>query len=395
MGRRKPTFASLFSGCGGFDLGFVQAGFRCVGAFDIDVDAISVYRTNLSGKATACDLAAQTTLKVSSPADVVLAGPPCQGFSTAGKRRLNDPRNSLLVKAADMAVRLRPRAIVIENVAGVIAGSHRKYWRKMLNVLRDGDYQTVELRCDATDFGLSQLRSRVVCLAWNTSFDGNVQLPKTPGGTLRDAIGYINGAANHHRQILGSHTTAATIAEHIKPGEKLSNVRASSRAVHTWNIPSVYGRTNRNQRSVLNGLLRRRRRQRVRAFGDADPVSAHALCRFLGRPVATTLHELIEKQFVRRVGNKYDLCHTFNGKFRRLAWEQPSPTVDTKFGNALYFLHPDEHRGFTVREAARLQGFPDKFVFSGPLASQFRMIGNAVPPPLAKTLALFISERVL
>ena len=87
-----------------------------------------------------------------------------------------------------------------------------------------------------------------------------------------------------------------------------------------------------------------------------------------------------------------DLSHTFNGKYRRLSWDHPAPTVDTRFGDPKYYLHPEEQRGLSVREAARIQGFPDDFVFAGSKAAQFRMVGNAVPPPLAKQLAEAIRE---
>jgi DNA (cytosine-5)-methyltransferase 1 len=395
MARQKPTFVSLFSGCGGFDLGFIGAGYRCLGAYDIDAEAVAVYRENLPGKAKVTDLSDRSNWPTNSTPDVVLAGPPCQGFSTAGRRQLNDPRNSLLVTAAEIAVTLKPRAIVIENVAGVVAGSHRKYWDRMLALLRAAGFRAVEICCEATQMGMSQKRKRMVAIAWRTTFEGEVTLPQIRGGTLRDAIGSINGAPNHNRKLMESKSDAAIIATHIRPGQKLSNVRASERAIHTWEIPTVFGRTTQWERSVLSALLRRRRQKRLRDFGDADPVSAQALRACVGKPVAPTLQRLIEKGYLRRIGSSYDLVHTFNGKFRRLAWDNPSPTVDTKFGDPYYFLHPDENRAYTVREAARLQGFPDTFVFGGLLPSQFRMIGNAVPPPVARLIAQHLLSRVL
>jgi DNA (cytosine-5)-methyltransferase 1 len=89
------------------------------------------------------------------------------------------------------------------------------------------------------------------------------------------------------------------------------------------------------------------------------------------------------------------LSHTFNGKYRRLSYAHPSPAVDTRFGTPAYYLHPEEPRGFTAREAARIQGFPDSFFFEGTKATQFKMIGNAVPPPVAESIATAIKERLL
>jgi DNA (cytosine-5)-methyltransferase 1 len=113
------------------------------------------------------------------------------------------------------------------------------------------------------------------------------------------------------------------------------------------------------------------------------------------RPVTAALKGLIRKGYVRKKGALWDLANTFNGTFRRLEWNKPSHTVDTYFGNPRYFLHPSENRGFTVREAARIQGFPDSFIFFGCEASQYRQVGNAVPPPIARALAATVRRAIL
>jgi len=243
--------------------------------------------------------------------------------------------------------------------------------------------------------GVAQTRRRVVALAWNTGKELEPKITEVPGGTLRDAIENINGASNHHPNFLERGSKLVKIAKRIGPGQKLCNVRGGPRAVHTWDIPEVFGYTTEGERTLLEALLRLRRQNRVRDFGDADPVTAHRLYLHLGKPVAATLRELQRKGFVRRKGKYYDLAHTFNGKFRRLRWDKPAPTVDTRFGSPRYFLHPKENRGFTVREAARIQGFPDWFAFDEAENVQYRLIGNAVPPPLARCLAFFIRDALL
>jgi DNA (cytosine-5)-methyltransferase 1 len=95
------------------------------------------------------------------------------------------------------------------------------------------------------------------------------------------------------------------------------------------------------------------------------------------------------------VSGLLDLTHTFNGKYRRLELGRPSLTVDTKFGDPRYFLHPTENRGFSVAEAAAIQGFPDWFVVPGAPRDQFRLLGNAVPPPMAAQIAHFVREALL
>ena len=140
----KPTFISLFSGCGGFDHGFIEAGYNCLGAYDIDSKVLDVNRKNLGSPIYEYDLSSGY-IPYKGKVDVLLAGSPCQGFSTAGKRRLNDPRNHLVLSAALIAKQLLPKVVVVENVPGILAGKHKSYWDSLHNVLRSSGYQTTEL----------------------------------------------------------------------------------------------------------------------------------------------------------------------------------------------------------------------------------------------------------
>lgn len=157
----------------------------------------------------------------------------------------------------------------------------------------------------------------------------------------------------------------------------------------------MFGKTTQRERKLLVAMRRLRRQVRSRDYGDADPLTITVIKRECGGDAATVLRTLIDKGYIRRVGKRYDLVHTFNGKFRRLSLTHPSPTVDTRFGTPRYFLHPEEERGFSVREAARIQGFPDDFVFTGSLPIQFRLVGNAVPPPVSKAVATAIRKALL
>jgi DNA (cytosine-5)-methyltransferase 1 len=228
-----------------------------------------------------------------------------------------------------------------------------------------------------------------VLLAWLGTAKPDLNYPPTTlHATLRSALqGLCEGVADHEINRLPARSRKARIAGRIGPGQKLCNVRAGPTAVHTWDIPQVFGGITKTQRQLLETLMRLRRTNRVRDFGDADPVTAKLIANELGRPVRHLLLALEQKGYVRRVNGRYDLVNTFNGTFRRLCWDRPSPTVHTRFGNPRFFLHPEEHRGFTIREAARIQGFPDSFRFTGDRASKYRLIGNAVPPLLAMWLA--------
>ncbi len=300
-----------------------------------------------------------------------------------------------MIRAAQIAVRLRPKVVLIENVAGVVSGHQRRFWDRVFRILRAVGYRVMQVWCDASKMGVPQQRKRVVALAWNTAQELTVALADESGGTLRSALAGLDGAANHTPKLLDPSSRAGIIARHIRPNQKLSNVRSGERSVHTWDIPEVFGKTNRDERLILNGLLSRRRQERVRDFGDADPVTARRFKNSsVGRLPPYFMHSSL-KAMCRRSGRHYDLVHTFNGKFRRLVWDDAAPTVDSRYGDPYYFLHPSEHRAFTIREAARVQGFSDTFVFSGSERSQYQMIGNAVPPPLAKCLAEYVLMTII
>ena len=388
---------SLFSGCGGLDLGAVTAGFTHVLAVDSDPQAVASYNRNFRHPAIVADLslARGITDQFAGRVDLVTAGPPCQGFSTVGKRDLEDSRNTLLLDAARLAVAVRPWAILIENVAGALQGRHREIWQAAESVLRLSGFSSATLRLDVSTLGVPQRRKRIFLVAWRSGWDGRLELAKEHRVSLATALHQVEHVSDHTPRPfpLGSH--ASLVARAISQGQKLSNVRSGARAVHTWDIPDAFGYVTPAERLTLEGLLRLRRRDRARSYGDADPVQARRLSKHLGMPVSPMLRSLIRKRYVRRVGNLYDLTHTYNGRYRRPQASDVSPTVDTKFVQGRYFLHPYESRGFTTREAARLQTFPDWFALHPSDKAAARLIGNAVPPVAAFRMVDLVRTRLL
>ncbi|MHC4878809.1 MAG: DNA cytosine methyltransferase [Planctomycetota bacterium] len=391
--RRELSFVSLFSGCGGLDVGFEQAGFRGLFAGDIDELAVSVHSRNLKTPGQVVDLSTRDVLSLRGlNPDIVVAGPPCQGFSTLGKRRVDDPRNSLIIAAARHAVILKPKVVVLENVSGAISGKHGRYWRTATDTLSEYGYVTETRPIVCSDFGVPQIRRRMLLVAWKGKQKSFPAFQSIERVDLKTALQHLDGKNNHEPAELKRQTPDHRIAQRIAPHQKLCNVRGGDRAVPTWAIPEVFGRTNVHDRQVLCAIRKLRRQIRLRASGDADPVMTSDISQYCGVDVSDHVERLLRKGYLRTIDERVDLAHTFNGKYRRLSWDHPAPAVDTRFGDPKYYLHPEEDRGLSVREAARIQGFPDDFVFDGPRAAQFRMVGNAVPPPLAKQLAESIRE---
>lgn len=392
----KNSFISLFSGCGGFDLGMQRGGFSPVMGFDSCPDAVSHYQRHVCPRAEVADL--REEIEDLPKAEVVIAGPPCQGFSTAGKRDLGDIRNHLLPLAGRIATRIQPKLVIIENVWAAKAGAHARYWNELEEHFRDSGYKARTLCCDAAQLGLAQSRRRLLLLAWKSrcdpDFDAIAETLASKPGRLDEVLGGVENLPNHDPELLVPGTRDFRIAQRIGPGQKLSNVRGGPRSIHTWNIPEVFGATTAEECRLLEFVMRVRRQERCRDSGDADPVSPKRIGKEFGKDAPKLIRSLLSKGYLRKVGADLDLCHTFNGKYRRFQWEDKACAVDTRFGEPLLFLHPNEHRPFTIREAARIQDFSDDFVFTCPKRTAFRLIGNAVPPKMGEFAARCAKEAL-
>ena len=392
-----PSYVSLFSGCGGLDLGFLAAGYQCEGAYDLDHAAVSTYNHNLGPRrATVADLSQGYLDTVNVKADAIIAGPPCQGFSTIGARNPRDIRNRLLLKPVEFAIAARVKVLLLENVRGALSGTNSQYWSHALLLLRQNGYTTATLHVTALSAGLPQIRRRIVLVAARAGFNPPQLAEPHEPQTLKSIINVAPGLPNHEPKPLDPASRAGRIARHIAPGQKLSNVRNGPTSIHTWDIPEVFGSVTAPERELLQNLLVLRRRQRTRTFGDADPVPYRRLRSRFGPSTGRLLASLANKGYVRPVDeDRYDLRGTFNGKFRRLHPDQPAHAVLTKFCDPSHFLHPYENRGFTIREAARIQGFPDSFQFLGSARHQATQVGNAVPVSVALMLAKWIRAELL
>jgi DNA (cytosine-5)-methyltransferase 1 len=385
--RERLRCVSLFSGCGGLDLGFGQGGFRIEFAADNDPIAVMNHERNLGTPVAQMDL--RTMLpQVPSGIDVLVAGPPCQGFSTLGARDPDDPRNELLTVPAQAARRFRPRFFLLENVPGLRSGAHAERLKHSAEELKSLGYKVMTIDVEMHKFGVPQRRRRILQLGWLGPGEFRLDLRESCPTDLAAALVDLDDAPNHAPVSLSRDSKAGRIVRRIRQGQKLCNVRSGEASVHTWNIPDVFGSVSDAETRVLESLLRLRRRDRKRTWGDADPVAARTLSREVGFPTHRHLRRLLGGGYVRRIdGRAWDLTHTFNGKYRRPVLSGLSPAVDTRFGEVHYVIHPTENRAFTVREAARIQGFPDSFRFYGSSRDQHRMVANAVPPPMARAVA--------
>lgn len=436
---------SLFSGCGGMDLGFAGAGFTVVRAIDLDPAAAAVHAVNFGTPAVPGDVTGTgfaAWRRELGPVDVVLGGFPCQGFSKAGPKRADDPRNGLY-RAMLAAVReLRPACFVAENVEGLAQNFGGRYLEQISGDFGRLGYRVAVALIDAIGYGVPQHRRRIFFVGTAAGLppagwpqpsravrvrNGETGRPRAMPSALHGLLGPDHALAGAgltglaepvpvsaaigdlrsldapvagHEVITGWPDRYEAIIKAIGPGQKLCNVRHGPESVRTWDIPQAFGPVTAAERDVLEVIARNRRHRKYGTIPNGNPLPVPVIEELTGqRDLRPVLDGLCQRGFAKALDGRYDLRGGLfcSGQFRRPAWDAPAPTVLTGFGNPRYFLHPLEDRPFSLREAARLQGFPDEFVLRPPgvsLPDAFRLVGNAVPPPLARALAAQVAAAL-
>lgn len=377
---RRPIGIDLFAGAGGLGLGFEQAGFDVVAAVEIDPIHCAVHAYNFP----LCAVLPQSISELSGAeirdragigrrhVEVVFGGAPCQGFSMMGHRAIDDPRNRLVREFVRIVDELRPSYFVFENVKGLTVGDHRILLDELIDELARIGYRTrlPWKVLDAADFGVPQHRERLILMGAKTG----IALPEYPepmycpadsekGGMLprgpscQDALGDLPDADQLQQLIHGDEVSTVDWGRPSRYGREMRCVGADS-----WH----YGYVREWDRFLLTSSLRTdhtpisRRRFEATAPGQVEPIS----------------------RFYKITAN--GLCNTLRAgtDSSRGAFTSPRP---------IHYAYP---RCITVREMARLHGFPDWFRFHQTKWHGARQIGNAVPPPLARAIALQVSRAL-
>jgi DNA (cytosine-5)-methyltransferase 1 len=341
LGVQTLRVIDLFAGCGGFSTGFRQAGFAVTHAVEFDKTIAGTYAINHPGTTLIVDdikNADEDNVFEKNCADVIIGGPPCQGFSMAGarirrNRFLDDERNYLFKHYLNIVKRVRPKVFVFENVKGLQTISKGEIFAEMIRLFGDAGYfihyEVVKMK----DFGIPQTRERIIIIGSLFPWCYN---------TVTDKV---------RQRITARH-----------PG--------FFDPVVVWD--------------VLSGL------ESLPTDGTAD----------IPNHIATN-HAKIAKTRMNRIktGKNFtsldeDIKSVHSGSYGRLEKDKPAPTITTRFDTPSggKFIHPTLNRTITPREAARLQSFDDGFVFSGSKTSICKQIGNAVPPKVAYFLAEVVKE---
>jgi len=423
------SVVSLFSGCGGLDLGFHEKPFELKMAYDNDPAAIKCLKYNLKAPANVIDVTSDKfndELEKLRSADVVLGGFPCQGFSKAGPKNNNDPRNQLYLSMLKAVSKLKPRLFIGENVDGIAQNFNGEFVKKIVADFQAIGYKVEYRILNAINYGVAQYRRRAIFVGTSQDSNSTFNWPEPthggttrngefktqwdvklipdlfksatllPAATIKDALLELldcDESYPDHKTVSNLRKNDLEIIKAIKEGQKLCNVRFSNTSVYTWNIPKVFGETSDKERFILETIGKNRRKKIYGNIPNGNPLSHDVITKLTSLEIDKgELDSLVLRKFLRTWDNKYDLTGAMfcSGLYKRPVWREPSPTVLTVFHSPRYLAHPIKNRPFTIRECARLQSFPDTFKFleSGiEINDAYRLIGNAVPPLLAINLA--------
>lgn len=336
----------LFSGCGGLSYGFHLAGrYQTLLGIDSDAAALETFKQNHNGSKILCtDITEVTEEKIREiigpkPIHVIIGGPPCQGMSLAGPRKFHDPRNKLYLSYIRLVKEIQPQAFVIENVPGLVSLFKGAIKDSILEEFDKLGYDVTYQLLNAADYGVPQTRKRVFF----------VGLKKNQHFTFPDPLIWMEN-------------------------DRITTEQATS------DLPLLEDTLGSSVQDYL-----------------AEPYNSYQkYCRQDSQKIynhEATNHSEQTKKIISLVpegGNYKNLPEEYRGtrKFN-VAWtryhsQKPSATIDT--GHRHHF-HYKANRVPTVRENARFQSFPDDFIFYGNKTQQYRQVGNAVPPLLAKAIA--------
>ncbi len=331
-------FVDFFSGCGGLSSGFESAGHKCLLGVDNNKDSLETFKLNHhSAKTIRKDIVNITKEDLKeilgayfNKIGAVIGGPPCQGFSTIGKGNAEDERNELPFEFIRMVKILKPKLVVLENVTGLLSKKNKPILDEILLSFKDAGYYTEVKVLSSDDFGVPQKRQRVFIIGAKKKKNIKFPSPNVKKRTVNFALGKIQNYLDAGKPLLNHDIMDAA------PGNDFDSKILEF-------IPEGKGiRYERDELKYLPGNLK----------------------------LGVDWKNMRENRFRQT-------------RYQRMDGRSRAFTILTAKKS---YYHPTKNRHLTVREAATIQSFPLDFVFIGGISSQWRQVGNAVPPLMAKAI---------
>lgn len=352
-GNFMPVGVDIFSGAGGLSLGAEMAGVEVRFAVERDESAAETYRYNHPDTTMLCDdihnINPLEYLNENDDVFIVFGGPPCQGFSLSNTktRNLSNPNNSLFEEFVRFVKTLNPRWFLFENVEGIVSFEGGETLKEIIRCFEELGYRVKTKVMVASDYGVPQHRNRFIMVGNRIGIDFVFPEKHQDIVTVKDAIGDLPDLEN------------GQIAESLPYKCSVDSASSYARMMRADMNEVRQNYVSRNADYVIERYSYIKQGQNWRAIPD---------------------------HLMQNYANKNN-CHS--GIYKRLREDVPSVVISNYRKNML--IHPKQNRGLSVREAARLQSFPDSFIFKGSLMRIQQQIGNAVPPLLAKA----VFEKIL
>jgi DNA (cytosine-5)-methyltransferase 1 len=407
---KKYNFIDLFAGAGGLSEGFIRAGFNPIAHVEMNPDACNTLKTRtafhylkekgrvneyyeyLKGEITRDELwskipqhlISSVINKEISPetlpqifsiidkelqkkdVDIVIGGPPCQAYSVAGRARKNmddDPRNHLYKHYVEFLKRYKPKMFVFENVPGILSASNGKYLEKIFSAVKEQGYELEKNVLNAKDFNVLQDRKRVIIIGWRK--DLKLQYPKFDIKEVQYEV-----------------------LKHL-----FSDLPKLKSGQGEWNATKYIKKTNSYLESsgIRNGIDFTT--QHIARYNNENDLEIYRIAveKWINENKRLNYSELPERLI------RHNNTKTFTNRFQVVNHKGVSHTVVAHIcADGHYYIHPDinQNRSITVREAARIQSFPDDYFFESSRTAAFKQIGNAVPVLMAEGIAKKIMEMI-
>lgn len=399
----KPKVVSLFSGCGGLDLGFKEAGFEIIWANDFDKDSVQTYKKNIDNRIILGDIKKIPSSEIPKNADVLLGGFPCQGFSVANnKRSVEDKRNFLYKEMLRIIKDTQPKFFIAENVKGILSIGDGKVIDMIVKDFNSLGYKVEKpFVINCAYYGVPQFRERVIIMGNRINAPNTFPKITHKNGYKTPIPDFIK--PQEYYQLPYVISVKETIGDLPEPdteeGKKIPNHIASN------NVSGKYiARKNKiNQDEICDYLKMWRTKAKITTHKIDEILGyKHTAGHWFRKDISGSIPSPKDWAKLKKIlgfDNKYDKLVTevetrriqFEQSLRITNWDRPSDTITASVPE----IHINKKRRLTARECARLQSFPDDFIFEGSLSSQHRQIGNAVPPLIGKHLAKEIKKYVI